>query len=97
MYESRKRYFNSIEDAYKQNISGFISIARRNLKNTDYSIDIVHDAFAKAVMYFNKNPNRKVHTYVLEQLIIRACKKQNRLHFVEIPISAYDNEELFYE
>lgn len=80
-----KQYFNSVEDLYTKQLDHFTALARRHVYNKDLALDVVHDAFAKALIYFNKHPSKKVRPQIMEWLVLKACKKVNK-NSVEIPM-----------
>ncbi len=61
-----------------------MSLAGRHIYNRDLALDVVHDALAKAVKYFNEHPDRKVRENIIDWLILKACKKANK-YSREIP------------
>ena len=86
-----KQYFKTVEELYNLRMSVFISTAASNLRNTDFVMDAVHDAFVKAQEYANKHPGRNVREQLINSYIIRACKKINKRHGFEISIGSMDD------
>lgn len=84
-----KQFFTNLEAIYAKRLNAFIATANRHIYNRDYSLDAVHDAFAKAQKYFNENKSRKVREKIIHFLVIKACKKYNRTSR-EIPRSVFD-------
>lgn len=79
------QYFDSIEQIYKARLGAFIKLARRHVYNPDLAIDVVHNALARSVKYFNDNPERKIREEVVRWLILKECKKMNK-YSREIPV-----------
>ena len=71
-------FWPNLDALYKARLNSFLELAGHHIYNRDHAIDVVHNAFAKSVSYFNKNPNKKVSEFIVRNLILRACKKENR-------------------
>lgn len=85
MYKPNPRqYFKTVEEIYEKRFNALLAVANRHVYNKDLSVDAVHDAFAKAIEYFNKNPERKVREQIMIWLVLKACKRLNK-HSKEIP------------
>lgn len=74
-------------------MGSFLSTANKHIFNREYAIDAVHDAFAKAQQYSNKNPGRNFREQILHVLIIRACRKYNKRFSAEIPYGSLNDLE----
>jgi hypothetical protein len=73
-----KGYFNSVEELYEKRLERMLSVARKYIYNKDLALDVVHNALAKSIVYFQKHPDKKIQLQIVEFLIIKSCKKYNR-------------------
>lgn len=85
MYKPNPRqYFKTVEELYEKRFNALLAVANRHVYNKDLAVDAVHDAFAKALEYFKKNPDKKVREQIMVWLVLKACKKLNK-YSAEIP------------
>lgn len=89
---NNRQYFKDLDTAYKLRFGALMSTAYRHVYNKDLAVDAVHDAFVKAVEYFNKNKERKVRENILHWLVIKSCKKINKFSR-EVPYGLFRENE----
>ena len=84
---SVKRYA-TVEEAYSDMFSSLKSVARRHLYNPDLCVDVVHDAFARTLVYLDKNkdkvPQPRISSYILIRNVLICCRRSNK-YSVELP------------
>lgn len=92
--EFSKQWFPTVEALYKAKLNSLLALASRHLYQKDQAMDVVHNALVKSLIYFNKNPTKKVREQVVHLEILRACKRANR-YCVEVPSGSmnYDPTE----
>lgn len=81
-----KQWWKDLDTIYRNRFGSLTAVASKYVYNKDHAVDIVHDAFAKAQEYFNKNPDRKVREQILVWLVIKAAKRKNRKESRELPM-----------
>ncbi len=82
--DHQPQYFTKLEDLYKLRMGSFMQTANMHIFNKDYAMDAIHDAFAKAQVYHNKNPERNFREQIMHVLIIRSCRKYNKKYSQEV-------------
>lgn len=88
----KKQYFKQIEDLYKERFSKFVKLANRYCVNPDLAVDIVHSAFEKSLQYKKRNPKRNFREQILDWLILKECRKVNKILNKEVAIDEYIND-----
>ena len=87
-----KQWFPTVEALYKARLNALLAVASRYVYNKDLALDMVHDALAKSLAYFQKHPERKIRENIVHLLIIKACKKANKTS-VEVPYGLMNGYE----
>lgn len=72
------QWFKSVEDLYKAKLPALLSLAKRHIYSADLALDVVHDALAKSLVYFQKHPEKKVREQIVHLQILKACKRANK-------------------
>jgi hypothetical protein len=84
-----KKNFTDMDEAYRVSMPFLIVYAKRHLINQNEHVDVCHDAFVKALKYFEKG-GKRISMFLLYREVARACRRANKKHGVELPTDFND-------
>ena len=72
--------FDTVSEAYasKELMGEMIGYASKHIYRKDQALDVVHDAFAKALDYETRKPGKNVKVFYLFRELARACRRFNK-------------------
>ena len=72
------QWYPTVEALYRAKLPALLSLAKRHVYRHDLALDVVHDALAKSLVYFQKHPDKKVREQIVHFQILKACKRANK-------------------
>lgn len=92
--------YKTLTEAYSAKVDGMVIYATRKLYRKEDAMDVVHDAYVKALEYHEKNRRAVISSFILDRELDRAIRRANKTS-VEMPSadplsehSEKDNEEI---
>lgn len=93
-----KKYDN-IEDAYKDQFEVLKNLANRHLYRKEDAIDVVHNAFTKALEYVAKHKDKmppvRISSYILYREVLIGCRRLNK-YSIEVPSGLFRQDDNDY-